>query len=178
MFGRCWKIRKITEHDDVIKWKHIPRYWPFVWGIHRSPVNSPHKGQWRGALVFSVICAWINGWTNTCEAGDLRRYRAHYDVTLMQRKLAWEPHPWSVTWLKNTAVILEQNNFPKISIMSSLTVCEITPAWISNYIHYEMWGEITYPLPNLNGATVEVWEWISNFIQHVTGHVITYPCWN
>ena len=39
-------------HDDVIKWKHFPRYWPFVWGIHRSPVNSLHKGQWRGALMF------------------------------------------------------------------------------------------------------------------------------
>ena len=30
-------------HDDVIKWKHFPRYWPFVRGIHRWPVNSPHK---------------------------------------------------------------------------------------------------------------------------------------
>ena len=43
--------------DDVIKWKHFPRYGPFVRGIHRSPVNSPHKGQWRGALMFSLICA-------------------------------------------------------------------------------------------------------------------------
>ena len=51
-------------HDDVIKWKHFPRYWPFVRGIHRSSVNSPHKGQWRGALMFSLICAWINGWVN------------------------------------------------------------------------------------------------------------------
>ena len=32
-------------HDDVIKWKHFPLYWPFVWGIHRSPVNSPHEVQ-------------------------------------------------------------------------------------------------------------------------------------
>ena len=47
-------------HDDVIKWKYFPHYWPFVCGIHRSPVNSPHKGQWRGALMFSSICAWIN----------------------------------------------------------------------------------------------------------------------
>ena len=47
-------------HDDVIKWNHFPRYWPFVRGIYRSPVNSPHKGQWRGALMFSLICAWIN----------------------------------------------------------------------------------------------------------------------
>ena len=70
-------------HDDVMKWKHFPRYWPFVRGIHRWPVNSPHKGQWRGASAFSVICTWINGWVNNGEAGDLRRYRAIYDVTVM-----------------------------------------------------------------------------------------------
>ena len=35
---------RLRQHDDVIKWKHFPRYWPFVRGIHRSPVNSPHKG--------------------------------------------------------------------------------------------------------------------------------------
>ena len=75
----------LSLHDDVIKWKHFPRYWPFVRGIHRSPVNSPHKGQWRGALMFSLICAWINGWVNNREAGDLRRHRAHYDVIVMMR---------------------------------------------------------------------------------------------
>ena len=60
--------------------KTFPRYWPFVRGIHRSPVNSPHKGQWRGALTFSLICAWTNGWANNREAGDLRRHRAHHDA--------------------------------------------------------------------------------------------------
>ena len=70
-------------HDDVIKWKHFPRYWPFVRGIHRSPVNSPHKGQWRGALMPSLICARINGWVNNREAGDLRRHQAHCDVIVM-----------------------------------------------------------------------------------------------
>ena len=70
-------------HNDIIKWKHFPRYWPFVRGIHQSPVNSPHKGQWRGALMFSLICVWINGLVNNGEAGDLRCYRAHYDVTVM-----------------------------------------------------------------------------------------------
>ena len=71
-------------HDDVIKWKHSPRYWPFVRGIHRSPVNSAQKGKWRGALLFSLICAWINGWVNNLEAGELRRHRAHYDVTVIR----------------------------------------------------------------------------------------------
>ena len=75
-----------TYHDDVIKWKHFPRNWPFVRGIHRSPVNSPHKGQWRAALMFTLICVWINGWVNNCEAGDLRRYYAHYGVTVMLRR--------------------------------------------------------------------------------------------
>ena len=55
----------------------------------KSPMtmNSPHKGQWRGALMFSLIGAWINGWVNNCEADDLRCHHAHYDVTLMIRHL-------------------------------------------------------------------------------------------
>ena len=67
----------VALYDDVIKWKHFPRNWPFVRWIHRSPVNSPPKGQWRGTLMCSLICVWINGWVNNREAGDLRRYRAH-----------------------------------------------------------------------------------------------------
>ena len=74
---------ELRLRDDVIKWKHFLRYWPFVRWIHRSPVNSRHKGQWHGALMFSLICVWIIGWVNNREAGDLRRYRAHYDVSVM-----------------------------------------------------------------------------------------------
>ena len=55
--------------------KHFPRYWPLV--------NSPHKGHWRGALVFSFVCAWINGWVNNLETGDLRPHDAHYYVIVM-----------------------------------------------------------------------------------------------
>ena len=72
----------VTAHDDVIKWKHFPCHWPFVRGIHRSPVNSPHKGQWREAFMFSLICARINDWINNREADDSRRHHAHYDVTV------------------------------------------------------------------------------------------------
>ena len=53
----------------------FPRYWPSV--------SSPHKGEWHGALVFCLICAWINGWAHNRDAGDLRRHSAHYDVTAM-----------------------------------------------------------------------------------------------
>ena len=72
----------ITQYDDAIKWKHFPRYWPLVRGIHRSPVNSPHKGQWCGALIFSLMDCWVNN----REAGDLRRHRAYYDVTVMRSR--------------------------------------------------------------------------------------------
>ena len=66
-------------HDGVIKWKHFPLYWLFVRGSRRWPVDFHHKGQWRGALMSSLICAW----TTLRDAGDLRRHRAHYDVSVM-----------------------------------------------------------------------------------------------
>ena len=88
-------------HDDVIKWKHFPRCWPFVWGIRRSLVNSPHKGQWHGALMFSLICVCINGWVNNFKAGDLRRHRAHYDVIVMiyGTALFTEPMLTLILWI-------------------------------------------------------------------------------
>ena len=60
-------------------------------GEFTGPANSPHKGQWRGALMFSLICVWINRWVNNREAGDLRRYRAHYDVIVMTKSTQIQP---------------------------------------------------------------------------------------
>ena len=90
-----WMKSKARVHDDVIKWEHFSRYWPFVRGIRRWPVNSPHKCPWRRALMFSLICAWTNSWASNGDIGDLRRHRAH-DVTLMQTgvlstRFRWTP---------------------------------------------------------------------------------------
>ena len=103
-----------TSHDDVIKWKHFPRYWPFVRGIHRSPVNSPHKGQWRGALMFSLISTRLNGWVNNDEAGDLRWYRAHYDVTVMLDKIirSRDVSAGKMYWFNNQYWFITTNNRP------------------------------------------------------------------
>ena len=54
-----------------------------LWGFPWSPVDSPHKGQWRGALMLSLICTWTNGWANNRDAGDLKCNCAHHDVTVM-----------------------------------------------------------------------------------------------
>ena len=89
-------MRVLTNwHDDVIKWKKFSRYWPLVRGIHRSPVNSPHKGQWRGALMIGLIRALINSWVNNGEAGDLKRHCAHCDVIGME--MSWRMYA-SVYW--------------------------------------------------------------------------------
>ena len=90
--ANCVKWSTII-HDDVIKWKHFPRNWPFVREIHRSPVNFPHKGQWRGALMFSLIYAWINDWVNNRGAGELRRQHGHYDVIVMLMCPSTQPIP-------------------------------------------------------------------------------------
>ena len=68
-------------------WRHQMEIFPALLvlcaGNSPVPMNSPHKGQWRRALMFSLICVWINDWVNNREAGDLRRHRGHYDVNVM-----------------------------------------------------------------------------------------------
>ena len=87
VFVRC-KGRYIlitSNHDHVIKWKYFPHYWPCVRGIHRWPLNSPHKGQWRGALMFSFICVWISqpwGWWVETPSHPLWRHCNDYQRPL------------------------------------------------------------------------------------------------
>ena len=92
-------LRRHYQTDLPLQWRHNGRDSVSTWwrhqmetfsallaicaGISPVPVKSPHKCHWRGALMFSLICVWINGWVNNREAGDLRRYRAHYDVIVM-----------------------------------------------------------------------------------------------
>ena len=83
LWVRCY-AKHVHNHGDVIKWKYFPRYWLFMRGIHRSPVNSPHKGQWRGALMFSLICAWINDWWFETPSRPLLR---HCDILLINHHL-------------------------------------------------------------------------------------------
>ena len=105
--------------DDVIKWKHFLHYWPFVWGIHQSLVNSPHKGQWCRALMFSLTCVWINDWVNNREAHYLRGHCTHYDITAMETDLnalmlflmlmVWK-YLYSCLIISNTNMTIEINN--------------------------------------------------------------------
>ena len=133
-------------------------------GIHRSPVNSPHKGQWRGALMFPSICAWINGWLNNDGAGGLRRHRAHYAVTVMGRELlswvmgsllsnfAMENY---IKWNWNKIQLFRKQNKPAkmrpcLCRSQCVKIRPLTPSspfcshgviLICNCIHHNLWDE-------------------------------------
>ena len=70
----------------IIQWRYSS-WWHHQIGSFSASLalcaGNSHKGQWRGALMLSLVCVWINGWVNNRDAGDLRRYRAHYDVIVM-----------------------------------------------------------------------------------------------
>ena len=110
---------------------------PFVWGIHRSPVNFPHKGQWRGVLMFSLIWTWTNSWASNNDAGDLRRYHAHYDV-----------------------IVRFTNNWGRDTIT---TICVSGPQWIN--IIYISFSLVRGHYVNLSKCTCILLfnSWLKNF---------------
>ena len=136
-----------------------------------SPVTGefPHKGQWRGVLMFSLICSSTNGWINKGEAGDLRRHHAHYDVIVM--KGGWKPVSYFVMW-RFVAQNPTHNFVPVYSYIHICThqlfemfrkvmcsfrnmiLCKIYPKWFAVYnmntvfIWFEMFAgaEISSPL--------------------------------
>ena len=79
--GCSYRLPEDLYHDDVIKWKPFSALMALCKG--NPLVESPHKGQWCKYLIYSLICAWTNGWANNQDASDLRRHHAHYDVTVM-----------------------------------------------------------------------------------------------
>ena len=86
--GKSYDRSSANEAALTAWWRHQVETFPALLALCAGnspvPVNSPHKDQWRGALMFSLICAWINDWVNNREAGDLRRHRGHYDLNVME----------------------------------------------------------------------------------------------
>ena len=77
---------------NIAWWRHRMETFavtgPLCWEFTGPPPPPPPPPPPRGTLMFSLICAWISGWANNRDAGDLRRHRAHYVVTVMGRKVS------------------------------------------------------------------------------------------
>ena len=131
LFFIWYRVMRTSCHRNasLIWWRHqmetFSALLAFSVGNSPVPVNSPHKGQWRGALTFSLICVSINGWVNVHEASDFRRYRVHYDVIVMiPGPLWWQStdHRWISSrdqWCESR--ILENSWYVSIGIWSILT---------------------------------------------------------
>ena len=161
----------LDKHDDVIKWKHFPRYWPFVRGIHRSPVNSPHKGQWRGALMFTLICAQINGWVNNHEAGDLRRYHAHYDFIVMMAAKLQTINLSEISSMKTDWLIFfhwtlflvmwlrRSHHWFRYWLGAEQGTCHYLNQWWPNPVTY-IWGTMGRWVNSFPSETILWWPWL------------------
>ena len=90
LFTKPWDVLPPNLVKSGTWWRHQMETFSALLALCAGnspvPVNSTHKGQWRGVLMFSLICAWINGWVNNrgAQAVDLRRHRCHYDVNVMK----------------------------------------------------------------------------------------------
>ena len=98
----------MCTHDDVIKWKHFPRYWTFVPGIHRSRWIPRTKASDAELWCFLWSAPKKSGWVNIRGAGDLRRHRAHYDVIVM---LARSANIGKVGWYQTKTKLDHFNTF-------------------------------------------------------------------
>ena len=129
VIGTCTLISTDRHHQNITNFRIIVIAQRLLLGLHfRGCLNSldsifngdfnmmtssngnifrvtGHLCQWCGALMFSLICVWINGWVNNREAGDLRRYRVHYDVTVM-KSTNFCSHMELTSWHRLTMAII------------------------------------------------------------------------
>ena len=169
-----YECRWVAIHDDVIKWKPFPRYWPFVYGVHRWPVSSPHQGQWREALIFffdlrlykRLSKQWRGWWFETpsrplwrhCNMLGILSWYPSIFVNRMQ--LIWgsvtgrfhlRVHDLHMSYSELTGRHGARPPIMATSATGFIITHDCIHAWITNYTHCKVWHEIIYPCPSFNG---------------------------
>ena len=137
-----------------VQWVYTKKRF-FMREIHRSPLNSPHKDQWHGGLMFSFIRVWTNGWINNRDAGDLRPHRVHYDVIVIIafqcRRSTYRPG-LRILLVCNRLYHRYFNSFDKINKLA--TLCEITSAWLGSW---NIWTIFLYTVVNIAANKYDLW---------------------
>ena len=146
------------------------------------PVNSPHKCQWRRALMFSLICARINDWVNNRKAGDLRRYRGHYDVIVMTILITYRGigGRCGIIQFAPKNYKLHTFHFQFLKFVS-LLLSDFTNAYSTEFIAVVTQTRILRDIiskPHLNTLLIHVNEcWIITPITHLKKFVSWQTCW-
>ena len=121
--------------------------------------NSPATGEFPSqrpmtrSLIFSLICAWANGWANNRDVGDLRRHRNHYDVTVMLPKTYML---MAILYILQSVVVichwLENTNVPSSPLTTAVTCHRLTPNTLGLEWHLFNWRM-------LGSSEFDVTEW-------------------
>ena len=168
-------------HDDAIKWEHFP----FVWGIHRSPENSPPKGQWRVALIVSMICSWINRWVNHREAGDLRFHGAQYDVIVMTPKLPIitpiTNRPSFIRWINMNIIWIFRRDIGGLKLHHCYTKHSISSTYDCLGISFFFLPEVTIAVPDGSifpnrPQSIQTWMQIPWHEMHLSCKQVLWHC--
>ena len=120
MFGVLhwkWVNHTIACHDDVTKWKHFPLPGNSL-VTSESSAQRPVTG--RGALMYSLICAWTNGCTNNPDSDDLRQHHAYCDVTVMTAAIIWLNAQAPVNSSRKLCVMMTSSNRNILRVAGSL----------------------------------------------------------
>ena len=158
-------------------------YWPFMWGIQRVVMNSPHKQPvmrkgfpcyYNGLKHPKVNATWIKS-----RKTRMLHFNSNYIQCIFRNWLGKAIK----RWIRNMtySALCWRPVIDVVGIIRSFCISNsiLIPSWIGNYIRYKVWGEITYLFPNFTDtdATVEFGEWISNFISfHIHGGMKVKPC--
>ena len=159
-------MRLMDEHDYArFEFEHFPRYWPFVRGIHRLPVNSSQKGKWRGALTFSLICALNKrlskqSWGWWFFSKRLNNWHASYGRTRLRK--IW-------IWTFSALLALRAGNSPvtgeflsERQVTRNFDVFFLSAPWINGWVNNREAGDLrrhsahydVIAMPYANIATV------------------------
>ena len=151
MDSLCCVRNKIMSDERVLFWYLFPSLLRNSGNKHQNnPLSTLKRFVTRVLTLFSIYVTFSHLTTFTLLQTPIKVLPKSKSINIYERaqNVIWKTH--------------------------RCCLCIKTPAWINHYICYKVGDEITYPTPNFNGATTEVWEWTSNFIPYFTGYVITH----
>ena len=152
----------------------------YLEGLYLGGTLGPGKFEWNFRYVIFQRILVIDGWGICCSIALIwMPVDFTDDQSTLVQLMAWcrQARFYLVSFNSIPVYANQLWSFYQWDLFCQME-STIIISWMSNYIHYKVWDEVTYSFPNFSGAAVEVWDWKRNFIVHFTGHMITYYPWD